>query len=160
MAGLFLWGCTLKWQDFDVEGRARIPVGFYLVLVYLLRGYVTWIFSLTFAQDRGLILSLVYPRHDLFIVSLLVGIPAVFAFVLFGLKKHAEKGWFKTLWPKTRLLLLFSILLDLVVQVSYFVEQPLAIHWSQLGAFILGVYLIWYWLRSKTIKRFFYNWLN
>lgn len=150
----------MKWQDFDLEGRARVPVGFYLVLVYLLRGYITWIFSLTFSQDRSLILSLVYPRHDLFVVSLLVGIPAVFAFVLFTLKKQTDKPWFKFCWPKSRLVLLIALLLDLVVQASYFVQQPLGIHWSRLGAFIVGTYLLWYWLRSQKIRRFFYNWLN
>ena len=150
----------MKWQDFDLEGRVKVPIGYYLLLIYLLRGYVTWIFSLTYAQDRSLILSLVYPQHKLFITSLLLGIPAVIAFVLFTLKSQTAKPWFQFIWSKMRWFLAFAVVCDLAMQGWFFYRHPLQIHWSQLVSFIIGIYLLWYWSQSKSIRRFFTNWLN
>lgn len=149
----------LQWQDFDLEGRARVPVGFYLVLLYLSRGYLTWVVSLTYSQDRSLLLSMIYPSASLFTTALLTGVPALIAFILFALKKQKDKPWYQWLWPKMSGLLLLALIFDLVSQAIGGINHLVALHWFQVVLFISGGYLLWFWLASKRVGRFFRNYL-
>ena len=149
----------VQWQDFDFDGKLKIPVGFYLVLLYLLRGYVLWVISLTYRDDPTLILSLIYNDSRLFFYSLLIGVPAAASFVLFSLKSQKQKPWFIKCWKGQRWLLAISLILDLAAQIFVFIRGVNTAHWSQMILLILGVYLLWYWIKSLKIKRFFSNWL-
>ena len=150
----------MQWQDFDLEGKVKIPLGFYLVLAYLMRGYLIWIVSLTFRQDTGLLLSLIYPDTRVFTLTLLLGLPALFCFFQFGLKSQAQKAWFKWCWLKQRRLLLLTLVIDLAIQSWAIVHHPTQIHWSQIPLALCGFYLCWYWLKSRKVSRFFGNWVQ
>lgn len=149
----------MQWQDFDFEGRLKIPIGFYLGIVYLLRGFVIWIISLTYSEDRGLLIGLIYSDVSLFKLTILTGLPAFCTFLIFSLKKQKEKSWYKTIWSVQRNILLAALLCDLILQlytVSYHITQ---VHWFQVVLLILGAYLFWYWFKSQRLKRFFRHWL-
>lgn len=149
----------MQWQDFDLEGRARVPVGFYIVLLYLSRGYLAWIVSLTYSQDRSYLLSMIYPNSSLFMTTLLTGIPALVAFALFSLKKQKEKPWYQWLWPKMSQLLLLALVVDIASQLLANVNHLVSMHWFQVVLFFLGGYLLWFWLSSRRVSRFFHNYL-
>lgn len=148
----------MQWQDFDLEGRVKVPLGYYLILFYLARGYLTWIVSLTYRENPSLLLSMAYPDARFFSLSLLLGLPALVSFILFSLKSQVQKSWFKKLWRYQYSLLLVAVAIDFLLQVLFIVGQA-QLHWFMPFLLILGIYLIWYWLRSKKVKRFFNNWL-
>ena len=149
----------VQWQDFDFDGKVKIPLGYYFVLLYLLRGYALWVVSLTYRDDPTLILSLIYNDQRSFFYSLTVGLPAIFTFALFSLKSQKEKPWFILLWSKQRSLLMIALALDVVGQIVSLVKFTSTPHWSQMLLLLSGIYLLWYWIKSLKIRRFFNNWL-
>ena len=149
----------MQWQDFDLDGKVKIPWGYYLVLAYLMRGYLIWIVSLTYRDDRALLLSLIYPNAHTFSLNLVVGLPALLGFLLFGLKSQRSKPWFKAIWRKQQLSLSLALVVDLSIQFWSISSHLVSVHWFQIVLFLTGFYLIWYWFRSNKIKRFFSNWL-
>lgn len=149
----------MLWQDFDLDGKIKVPLGFNLVLFYLLRGYLFWVVSLTLSENRSLILSVIYPEQRLFLLTLLVGIPAVICFFLFSLKSQTGKIWYKTVWQCMHGLLTVALVADLSLQTWTLVFHSVDIYPMQVIQFILGSYLTWYWLQSKRVKRFFKHWV-
>lgn len=150
----------MLWQDFDLDGKLRVPIGYNLAVLYMLRGYIFWVVSLTFSDDRSLILSLVYPNLSMFWLTLVVGLPALITFFFFSLKSQISKSWYQWVWARLRLILTISMAVDLMLQAWIIVTQTLDLHPIQMIQFILGSYLFWYWLRSKRIQRFFKQWLQ
>lgn len=150
----------MSWQDFDLDGKLRVPIGYNLTLLYLLRGYVLWVVSLTYSEDRSLILSLVYPSHTLFVFTLLVGLPALIAFFLLALKSFVKSKGYQLIWQSMPILVVGSLILDVTIQGWGVVTQTLFLHPVQIIQLIVGVYVLWYWLRSRRIKRFFQLWLD
>ena len=150
----------MQWQDFDLEGKVKIPFGFYLILAYLMRGYLIWIVSLTYSDDRALLLSLIYPNGQTFTANLLLGVPAVFCFALFAMKSKRDTNWFLIMWQKQPVILLLALLLDLSLQVWSLAQHILSAHWAQIGLLLAGIYLFWYWHQSQRVRRFFRNWLE
>ena len=149
----------MQWQDFDFEGRLKVPLGFYLGIVYLLRGFIIWIISLTYSDDRSLLIGLIYSNVSLFGLTVLTGLPALFTFLLFTLKKQNQKAWYQSIWSVQRQVLLIALFVDLTLQLSTISYHITQVHWFQMILLILGGYLFWYWFKSEKIKRFFRNWL-
>ena len=149
----------VQWQDFDFDGKVKIPLGYYFVLLYLLRAYALWVVSLTYRDDPTLILSLIYNDNRSFFYSLIVGIPAILTFSLFSLKSQREKTWFVALWSKQHIILACALALDVIGQFVSLLKFTSTPHWSQMALLLSGCYLLWYWVKSLKVKRFFNNWL-
>ncbi|QTH63815.1 DUF2919 domain-containing protein [Psychrosphaera ytuae] len=150
----------MLFRDFDLEGRVRVPVGFYLVVLYLCRGYFIWIMSLTHRDDPGLIISLIYPSPSAFYLSMLVGVPGLISYVLFLSKARMVSVVENFLWPICRFLIPISLLIDLSLQGIGLAQAKFLVHWSGPVIFIIGLYLFWYWIGSSRMKRFFSLWLD
>jgi hypothetical protein len=135
-------------------------MGFYLALAFLMRGYLMWIISLTFADDRSLLLSLLYPSVKGFFVSLIIGAVGLGCFVLFSLKRFAATRLYQTLWRQQWLLIGVALTVDLAVQVSSGLSHIAEVTTVSKLALFINLYLLWFWLRSKTVKRFFGSWLT
>ena len=149
----------MNYKDFDFEGRVRVPVGFYLVLAYVLRGYFIWVISLTHRDDPGLIISLIYPSPSAFYTSMLIGIPGLVAYAFFLSKGRLWASFESVIWPVFRYIIPLGLATDLVVQGTGMWQSHLLVHWSGPLLFLLGVYLCWYWISSQRLKRFFSLWL-
>lgn len=149
----------MQWQDFDFDGKVKIPVGFYLGLVYLLRGYVIWVISLSYRDDPALLLSLIYPSQSLFLFTLYTGLPAIITFTFFALKKQRDKSWYKSIWSRQKWLLILTLIVDVIAQVMSFVKHTTDIEMGQTLLLFIGFYMTWYWIKSAKLNRFFNNWL-
>ena len=149
----------VKWQDFDFDGKVKIPLGFYFMLIYLLRGYITWVLSLTYREDTSLLLSLAYTESRFFYLALVTGLPAVLVQLLFSLKKQKTKSWYISLWLKSPWILAVALVADIILQIKQVVLNGGIAHGVQMLLLFAGVYLLWYWVKSQKIKRFFSNWL-
>ncbi len=150
----------MQYSDFDLDGRVRVPIGFYLVLLYLMRGYFIWIMSLTHRNDPTLILSLIYSDNGTFYQALTVGLPAFIFYGLFLSKGRVYKSFESVLWKKSLWVIGLTLLADLALQIVTIYHQGLIVHWLLPLNFILGVYLTWYWMSSKRVKRFVKHWLG
>ena len=146
-------------SDFDLEGRVKVPLGYYLVTLYLMRGYFIWLMSLTHRKDPSLILSLIYPDSRTFISALFIGVSGLLVYVLFLSKARIWDRTERMLWKASFLLLLTGLLADLTVQVHSLIVNKFVVHWSAPVILLTGIYLSWYWVSSKKIKRFFNHWL-
>lgn len=149
----------MNYIDFDLEGRVKVPVGFYLVLVYLLRGYFIWVISLTHRENPGLIISLIYPLPSVFYTSMLIGIPGLMAYALFLSKGRLWTRLENKVWPIFWYLIPIGLFADLALQGMSMSQSHFLVHWSGPVIFLFGAYLTWYWLSSKRLKRFFSLWL-
>ena len=72
-------------EDFDVFDCLKISKGIYLLLLFVLRGYIVWIMSVTNMNDRVGIIQWVYPVPALFYLSLLSGLVGIFVVLVLSL---------------------------------------------------------------------------
>ena len=149
----------MLFSDFDLEGRVKVPVGYYLVTLYLMRGYFIWLMSLTHRKDPSLILSLIYSDSRVFVSALFIGLSGLFVYVLFLSKARIYERVERILWKSSFLLLFLGLFADLTVQTLGLINSKFVVHWSAPMIFLVGIYLTWYWVSSKKIKRFFHHWL-
>jgi hypothetical protein len=77
--------------DYDSQGRMRMPLLFWCVLLLQARTWVLCVLAGASRDQGNTLLNLFYPDHDNFWLGLLPGVPAVLAFLLSG-RRH--------LWPR------------------------------------------------------------
>ena len=61
-------------DDFDKHGYFKPPVGFYLLLVLLMRAYIIWIVSVANRKDGTVLIESLYPNKFDFFIGLAVGV--------------------------------------------------------------------------------------
>lgn len=64
------------------DGQLRTPLALIFVLALFLRGYLAWIISLTFSEDRSRLLQFFYSNTEQFVLTLSVGLPALAVVVM------------------------------------------------------------------------------
>ena len=104
---------TLK--DFDKYNCVKLSFSYYLILLYLLRGYAIGMASLANLKDKLSLIQWFYPDSTMFYLSLLFSIPnLVLLYVVIARKPDAHK-WLKVLWRKVLPLSILLITIDLLI---------------------------------------------
>lgn len=117
-------------EDFDKFDCVKLSKRFYLVLLFVLRGYIVWLMSVTNMKDRVATMQWIYPEMNLFFLSLLSGVIGLFVVLIISLRRPTAPQWVKTLWPHTRTLLVSALMFDLVVNlIAFFYWQLTSILW-------------------------------
>ncbi|MEW6984422.1 DUF2919 family protein [Colwelliaceae bacterium 6471] len=104
-------------EDFDVFDCLKISKGIYLLLLFVLRGYIVWIMSVTNMNDRVGIIQWVYPVPALFYLSLLSGLVGIFVVLVLSLRRPDAAPWVRFCWRHCRTLLVITLIFDLIVSV-------------------------------------------
>ncbi|WP_206486351.1 DUF2919 family protein [Thalassotalea sp. G2M2-11] len=104
-------------SDFDHFDCVKISKGIYLLLAFVLRGYLVWIMSVTNMKDRVGVIQWVYPDPTLFYLSLLSGAVGLFVVLLLSLRRPDARPWVKMSWRQLRPLLLSALLFDFIVNI-------------------------------------------
>ena len=86
-------------EDFDKYNCLKISMCIYLVLLFVLRGYIVWIMSVTNMRDRIAIIQFVYPDTSLFFLSLFSGALGLIVVILLSLRRPNAASWVQILWP-------------------------------------------------------------
>lgn len=129
-------------NDFDKHNCLKLFWGFYLLLAFLLRGYVIGVLSLSNLRDKLSLIQWFYPESSLFYLSLLSGIPALMLLLLMFSRKPEASDWIKNLWPKFLLLCSFVFIIDLSFYWGLFLfEEQGQLKWL-IGQSILGLLII------------------
>lgn len=113
-------------NDFNKYNCIKLSWWFYLSTAYLLKAYFVWIMSITNKNDSISFISTIYPEPKLFYVNLFSGLTGVFLFVFISLRRPNASKWIKSLWPKTKIIIISMLLLDFIITFSgFFIWQLL-----------------------------------
>ena len=117
-------------EDFDKFDCLTLSKRFYLVLLFVLRGYFVWLMSVTNMKDRVATMQWVYPETSLFFLSLISGALGLFVVTLISLRRPNAANWIKVLWPYSRLLLIVALVFDFIVNIiGFFYWQLTSVSW-------------------------------
>ena len=140
-----------SFNDFDKYNCLKLSVSVYLILLFVLRGYLTWIMSVTNMRDRVSIIQFVYPDTSMFFLSLISGSLGLIVVILISLRRPNANDWVKSLWPYCRLILITALLFDLLINIVAFAYwQLMSMQWLLIQTTIV-VALIVLCVRSKSL---------
>ena len=128
--------------DFDNYDCLKLSKRFYIVLLFVLRGYLVWLMSVTNMRDRVSIISWVYPETSLFYLSLISGTVGLFVVLIISLRRPEAPLWIQVSWQHSRKILIAALLFDLLTHcIGFFYWQLISVEWLIMQA-ILTVTLI------------------
>lgn len=113
-------------EDFDKFDCLKLSKRFYLVLFFVLRGYLVWLMSVTNMQDRIATMQWIYPETSLFFLSLISGVIGLFVVLMIAIRRPNAPNWVKTLWPYCRTLLVIALIFDLTINLMGYVYWQLS----------------------------------
>lgn len=138
--------------DFDNFDCLKISKGIYLILLFVLRGYLVWLMSVTNMNDRIGIMQWIYPEPKHFYLSLVSGAVGLFCLFILTLRRPDAKPWVQASWQRLRLLLISALLFDLCVHLwGFYYWQQQSSLWLLMNAIIvLG--FIYHLFHSKRVR--------
>jgi len=139
-------------NDFDRYDCVRLSKIFYLSLAFILRGYLVWLMTITNFNDKTSIIAFIYPDISLFYLNLVSGSLGLFILLLMSLRRPNAKSWVKYIWPKTRILLILALTLDvLAISVAYVFWQLADIS-AVVGQISIAVLCVLLCVKSKRLS--------
>ncbi|TPH16395.1 DUF2919 family protein [Litorilituus lipolyticus] len=133
-------------NDFDKFDCLKISIRVYLVLIYILRGYVVWVMSVTNMRDRVGIIQWLYPEQSLFFLSLLSGLMGLFVVLILSLRRPNAPQWVISIWPYSRVILIIALLFDYLINLlGYFQWQLFSPLWLAIqGGVVIFLIILCY----------------
>jgi polyferredoxin len=111
-------------NDFDKYDCLKLSKGIYLLLLFVLRGYIIWLISVTNMQDRVSTIQMMFPETSMFYLSLLSGAIGLFMVLVIGLRKPDAPNWIKVCWRHCRKFLVVALCFDLLISsIGFFYWQ-------------------------------------
>jgi hypothetical protein len=139
-------------NHYDEAGRLKPPLLFYVFLLFLCRGFLLLVISLSFREDSSRMMSLFYPSKWDFYWSLLPSVPAI---VILGLFAQRSKLWEKGRYGMFKFIpaiFLLALLADIAVQLSILFRMDFRFSFTHgLSLLIAGVGLA-YAAKSRHMK--------
>ena len=124
-------------EDFDSFDCLKLSKRFYLILLFVLRGYIIWLISVTNMRDRVGLMEWVYPEIDLFFLSLFSGTLGLFVVLVISLRRPDAPSWIQKSWRHCRKFLVTALLFDL------FINTAAVLYWQLLPlSWLVGQSLI------------------
>lgn len=137
--------------DFDNYDCLKLSKRFYLVLIFVLRGYLVWVMSVTNMRDRVSIISWIYPETSLFYLSLVSGTVGLFILLVISLRRPEAPRWIQISWRHSRKILVAALVFDLLTHFAgYFYWQLISIEWLSMQT-ILSITLIFLCYNSERL---------
>jgi hypothetical protein len=117
-------------QDFDNFDCLKVSKWVYLSLVFILRGYVVWLMSVTNMKDRVGIIQWIYPETSLFYLSLGSGALGIFIVLVLSLRRPKANNWVKRSWSYMKSIITLALLFDLIICITgFFYWHLLSLTW-------------------------------
>lgn len=139
-------------EDFDKYDCLKLSKSFYLVLLFVLRGYLVWLMSVTNMRDRVGLMQWLYPEMNLFFLSLFSGAIGLFVLLVISLRRPNAYSWVENIWPYSRTLLVIALSFDFTVSlVGFFYWQLLSLTWV-IGQGVIVLVLIKLCFTSERLK--------
>lgn len=139
-------------KDFDRFDCVKLSKGIYLTLLFILRGYVTWIISVTNMQDRTSTIAFVYPNPKLFYLSLASGVFGLFIAFVLAMRRPEAGNWVKWSCRQLRVIMLLALGFDLTVNLAaYYWWGMQSFTWLVINLVIASV-ATWFLFTSERVK--------
>ena len=138
--------------DFDKFDCLKLSKGIWLLILFVLRGYLIWLLSVTNMNDRIGVIQWIYPDPSFFYLSLFSGIFALWALILISLRRPNAKQWVRHQWKNMRVILLISLVFDFSINLlGYFYWQFYTPLWFILNAVIIAL-MTWHLFNSARVQ--------
>lgn len=139
-------------QDFDSYDCLKLSKRFYLVLLFILRGYLVWLMSVTNMRDRVSFVSWIYPEKSLFYMSLFSGAIGLFVLLIISLRRPEASKWVQLSWPYCRIIVIVALLFDLMSHaIAYAYWQLYTLEWIVLQS-LISLVLIYFCYNNERFK--------
>jgi len=151
---------TLKFplHHYDDAGRLKPPLMLYLFLLFLCRGLLLLIISLSFREDSSRMMSLFFPNKWDFYYSLIPAVPALLILALFSqrtkLWKNDRHGLFK--WIPT--FFVMALLADIAVQVSILSRIGFQFSFTHGLSILIAIIALVYFKQSRHMQDLPLDW--
>jgi hypothetical protein len=130
-------------QNFDNFDCLKVSKWVYLSLLFILRGYVVWLMSVTNMKDRVGIIQWIYPETSLFYLSLGSGVLGIFIVLVLSLRRPKANEWVKRTWLHVKGIITLALLFDLTICLfGFFYWHLLSLTWLITQAIIVGALII------------------
>lgn len=139
-------------SDFDDFDCVKVSKVIYLILIFVLRGYLVWLMSVSNLRDKVGVIQWIYPEPSLFYLSLISGSLGLFVLVILSLRRPDASMWVQNSWRYIRVILLLALIFDLTVNIiGYFYWQLQSSTWLLLNIVaVLG--FCFYLYKSKRVQ--------
>lgn len=139
-------------SDFDNFDCLKLSKGVWLLLLFVLRGYLVWLMSVTNMNDRVGIIQWIYPEPAFFYLSLLSGGIGIWALVIISLRRPNAREWIKCHWRRLRVILLLALMFDFIVNIfGYFYWQLYSPWWLAINSMLVAIFS-GFLLRSQRLQ--------
>ncbi|PCI60986.1 MAG: hypothetical protein COB35_07350 [Gammaproteobacteria bacterium] len=139
-------------NDFDKFDCLKLSKIIFLSLLFILRGYIVWIMSVTNMRDRVAIIEWLYPDPKLFYLSLVSGAFGLFLVLIISIRRPDAPNWVRISWINYRSIIITGLILDLAISAfGYFYWQLLSLIWLFSQTSIVSA-LSYFLFTSKRIK--------
>jgi hypothetical protein len=117
-------------EDFDKFDCLKLSKRFYLVLIFVLRGYLVWLMSVTNMKDRVATMQWIYPETSFFFLSLVSGLLGLCVVVIISFRRPSAANWVRIIWPYCRTLLVVALVFDFSINIiGFFYWQLTSMSW-------------------------------
>ncbi|WP_371193338.1 DUF2919 family protein [Glaciecola sp. SC05] len=105
-------------HHYDEAGRLKPPLMLYIFLLFLCRGFLLLVISLSFREDSSRMMSLFFPNKWDFYWSLLPAVPAMLILALFSQRSKIWLSKKQRLFSIIPAVFAIALLADIAVQMS------------------------------------------
>ena len=138
-------------HDFDSFDCVKLSKGIYLSLLFVLRGYIGWIISITNMRDKTAILQWLYPDPALFYLSLASGVIGLYLVLVISLRRPDAANWVKVSWRYYKSIIIVALMVDLLVEVSGYWYWQLSSLTALFSHSAIAIIICYFTLRSKRV---------
>ena len=137
-------------KDFDNFDCLKIAPGIYLILLFILRAYITWIMSVTNMRDHVGIIQWIFPQTSLFYLNLISGALGLFIVFILCLRRPNAASWVKWSWRNCHILLIIALIFDLVItMLGYMVWHLQSTSWLLMQCVIVTIAIAYIILNKR-----------
>jgi hypothetical protein len=147
-------------HHYDEAGRLKPPLLLYCFLLFLCRGFLLLIVSLSFREDSSRMMSLFYPSKNDFYWSLLPAIPALLVLALLSQRNRVWKSENMMLFKPMIGLFLLALLADMAVQLGILWRIHFAFSLPHGLSILICVIGLVYAFKSRHMKDIVGDWVR
>jgi hypothetical protein len=145
-------------HHYDEAGRLKPPALLYVYLLFLCRGFLLLIISLSFREDSSRMMTLFYPNKWDFYWSLLPTVPAMIILALFSQRSKLWQGGYYALFKVIPSLFVLALLADIAVQLSILSRIDFSFSFTHGLSIVIAFTGLAYALKSRHMKDLPVDW--
>ncbi|KFZ36691.1 hypothetical protein HR45_14610 [Shewanella mangrovi] len=147
----------VRWLD--DKGHVKPPMVLYLLLLFLARGWVIFVLSLTDSSDRAGLVRFFFPERADFLVSLAAGAGAVLIFLLVTAERRRKPQWLRHCFRWLRPMLLVLLVIDAVLLYFRLKHNHFWFEWSMALDALLLFWSLIYLRVSRQLQLYCRDWV-